>query len=145
MGLTVNDVDDFQPSALFVAQQAVCLVVGAMIARRTSHTAGPMRHVEYDPRFGPWYDMTPPDAPAPRARPTPISFPSYAHTAVGLGAPHYAMPPARPDQAPPSAGRAAYGLLLAATPSAIAEIPQWRSRGSAWSTTRAGTESAAPE
>lgn len=66
MGLTVNDVDDFQPSALFVAQQAVCLVVGAMIARRTSHTAGPMRHVEYDPRFGPWYDMTPPR----RSRPT---------------------------------------------------------------------------
>jgi hypothetical protein len=65
MGLTVNDVDDFQPSASFVAQQAACLVVGAMIARRTGHATGPMRHVEYDALFGPWYDMTTPRRPRP--------------------------------------------------------------------------------
>ncbi|MFJ6897439.1 ThiF family adenylyltransferase [Streptomyces hokutonensis] len=58
MGLTDNAADDFQPSAAFVAQQAACLVVGAMIARSTGLVAGPMRHVEYDARFGPWYDMT---------------------------------------------------------------------------------------
>ncbi|MEU1160526.1 hypothetical protein ABZ372_06835 [Streptomyces sp. NPDC005921] len=58
MGLTDNTADDFHPSAAFVAQQAACLVVGAMIARSTGLVAGPMRHVEYDARFGPWYDMT---------------------------------------------------------------------------------------
>ncbi|MGW2695354.1 hypothetical protein ACWC3Y_26630 [Streptomyces sp. NPDC001296] len=63
MGLTANDADDFQPSAAFVAQQAACLVVGAMIARSTGHATGPMRHVEYDARFGPWYDMTTPRRP----------------------------------------------------------------------------------
>ncbi|WP_371579569.1 ThiF family adenylyltransferase [Streptomyces sp. NBC_01314] len=65
MGLTTTDADDFQPSASFVAQQAACLVVGAMIARRTGHAAGPMRHVEYDARVGPWYDMTTPRRPRP--------------------------------------------------------------------------------
>lgn len=58
MGLTINDADDFQPSAAFVAQQAACLVIGAMIARLTGYTTGAMRHVEYDARFGPWYEMT---------------------------------------------------------------------------------------
>ncbi|MEU9324095.1 hypothetical protein AB0D91_09805 [Streptomyces canus] len=58
MGLTDNAAEDFQPSAAFVAQQAACLVVGAMIARSADLTTGPMRHVEYDARFGPWHDMT---------------------------------------------------------------------------------------
>ncbi|MEU0815112.1 hypothetical protein [Streptomyces mirabilis] len=39
MGLTTTEADDFQPSASFVAQQAACLFVGAMIARRTGHAA----------------------------------------------------------------------------------------------------------
>jgi hypothetical protein len=65
MKLTANAADDFQPSAAFVAQQAACLIVGAMIARSAGLDTGPMRHVEYDARFGPWYDMTTPRRPRP--------------------------------------------------------------------------------
>jgi hypothetical protein len=50
--------DDFRPSAAFVAQQAACLVVGALIARTTGHVTGPLRRAEYDTRFGPRPDMT---------------------------------------------------------------------------------------
>jgi hypothetical protein len=57
--------DDFRPSAAFVAQQAACLVVGALIARTTGHISGPMRRAEYDTRFGPRLDMI--DIRRPRA------------------------------------------------------------------------------
>lgn len=49
--------EDYRPSAAFVAQQAACLVVGAMIARTSGQTTGRMRRVEYDTRFGPRPDM----------------------------------------------------------------------------------------
>ncbi|MFD3377569.1 MULTISPECIES: hypothetical protein [unclassified Streptomyces] len=41
MGLTNIAVEDFQPSAAFVAQQAAGLVVGSMIARSAGFTTGP--------------------------------------------------------------------------------------------------------
>lgn len=45
--------DGYRPSAAFVAQQAACLVVGAWIARTSGLITDPMRHIEYDARFGP--------------------------------------------------------------------------------------------
>lgn len=53
----VSDVDDFRPSAAFVAQQAAVLLVGALIARQAGVTADVMRDVEYDALYGPGPDM----------------------------------------------------------------------------------------
>ncbi|TLS47760.1 hypothetical protein FE633_01960 [Streptomyces montanus] len=63
MKLTANAPKGFQPSAAFVTQQAAYIVVRAMIARSTGQAIGPMRHVEYDARFSPWYDMPAPCRP----------------------------------------------------------------------------------
>lgn len=57
--------DDFRPSASFVAQQAACLIIGALIARTTGAVTGPMRRAEYDTRFGPRSDMTDTRRPTP--------------------------------------------------------------------------------
>lgn len=57
IGALTGRPDDFRPSAAFVAQQAACLVIGALIARTTGHVTGPLRRAEYDTRFGPRPDM----------------------------------------------------------------------------------------
>lgn len=58
LGLT-GAVDDYQPSAAFVAQQAAALVVGALI-RRSINELARMHDVEYDAMFGPHQQMVEP-------------------------------------------------------------------------------------
>jgi molybdopterin/thiamine biosynthesis adenylyltransferase len=57
LGLTTVGSDaSYRPSAAFVAQQAACIMVGALIAR-THLRDLPIRQVEYDALFGPRPDM----------------------------------------------------------------------------------------
>lgn len=51
----VGEVNGFNPSAAFVAQQAAALVVGALIRRGTSTRPN---YVQYDALFGPYCEMT---------------------------------------------------------------------------------------
>jgi len=61
----VGNLDSFNPSAAFVAQQAAALVVGALIRGGTSR---PANSLQYDALFGPSYEMTTPRNPQPGCR-----------------------------------------------------------------------------
>jgi hypothetical protein len=63
-GLTGATDEAYRPSAAFVAQQAACLMVGALIARNRTE-AIPARQIEYDALFGPQADMVDERRPRP--------------------------------------------------------------------------------
>jgi molybdopterin/thiamine biosynthesis adenylyltransferase len=63
LGLIPDNDDDYRPSAVFVAQQAAALIIGALIARHTATIIGDMRDIEYDTLYGPNDDLTSPREP----------------------------------------------------------------------------------
>ena len=67
LGLT-GAVDEYRPSAAFVAQQAAALVVGALIRSRSPAFIGAQLDVEYDAMFGPQKGMTAGRVPNPLCR-----------------------------------------------------------------------------